>query len=455
MKTLAESIASYAYGLSFDDLPPEVVHCAKRMVIDTLGCAIGGYRSVPTDIARKMAGQIQSRRPATVFCSGESTSLEMAGFVNDVMARYLDFNDGYTSKEAGHPSDSIPALISAAEVAGADGRQLIVAIVLSYEVFCRFCDAIEIKLIGFDHATLGALASVVGAAKLLGCSESQIAEAINLTLASSVALYQTRIQNVSLWKGCAYANANRNALFCAQLALEGMTGPSPVFEGRGGYFKAVSRAPFELSPFGGKGVEFKIMQCLIKKYPLGQYSQSVAQAALEARAVLKDLDDIAAVEVRTLETAVTMMAGDPEKWRPVNRETADHSMPYTAAIALLHGTIQHQHFEEPYFRDPRLLSLIDRVRCVVSEEANRRAPEAMLCELELTLRSGGRHTVRVEYHRGHWRNPMSDTEVEEKYTMLATAVLPRQATDSLLERIWGLDHEPDVKRLIEMTTVRT
>jgi 2-methylcitrate dehydratase len=454
VSTLSERIAAYAAALRFEDLPPEVVHCAKRMVVDTVGCALGGYRSVPTDIARRMAARIDSKRPASIFCSGETTSLEMAGFVNDVMARYLDFNDGYTSKEAGHPSDSIPALMAAAEVSGAHGRELIVAIVLAYELFCRFCDAVEIKLIGFDHATLGAIASVVGASKLLGCDQKQIAEALNLTLSSSIALYQTRIQNVSLWKGCAYANANRNALFCAQLAREGMTGPSPVFEGRGGYFKAVSRTPFELEPFGGKDREFKIMQCLIKKYPLGQYSQSVAQAALEARAFVDQVDDIAQVEVRTLETAVAMMAGDPEKWRPANRETADHSMPYTAAIALLHGSIQHHHFEEAYFRDPKLLALIDRVKCVVSEEANRRAPEAMLCELELRLRDGRRHTSRVEYHRGHWRNPMSDAEVEEKYRMLAASVMPDGAAEALVRRLWRLEHEADIGQLVRLTVVR-
>jgi 2-methylcitrate dehydratase len=438
--TIAEQLAAYAASLRYEQLPSEVVHQVKRMMVDTLGCAIGGYHSGPGEIARSMADEITSTRPATILCSGRQSSVELAAFANDVMVRYLDFNDGYTGLDAGHPSDSIPGLLAAAEMSGASGRELIVAIVLAYEVFCRFCDTLEIRVFGFDHATLGALATAVGAARLLGCSERQIRETVNLTVAANITLYQTRIQSVSMWKGCAYANANRNALFAARLAARGVTGPSPVFEGRAGYFKAVSRQPLTLARFGGDGEPFKIMQCLIKKFPLGQYSQSVAQAALEARSFVGDVENVEHVEVRTLATAVHMMAGDPEKWRPENRETADHSMPYTAAIALIHDPIQHHHFEEKYFRDPAVLALVERIGCVVSEEANALEPEAMLCELEVVLRSGERRTFRVEHHRGHWKNPMSDAEIEDKYRLLASTVLSTEQADRLLAQVWNLEN---------------
>ena len=94
------------------------------------------------------------------------------------------------------------------------------------------------------------MASVLGVARLLKLPVEKITHALNLTVAANVALYQTRIGNVSMWKGCAYANSSRNAIFAAQMAARGMTGPSPVFEGRGGYFKAVTHGPVELAPFG-------------------------------------------------------------------------------------------------------------------------------------------------------------------------------------------------------------
>jgi 2-methylcitrate dehydratase len=254
-----------------------------------------------------------------------------------------------------------------------------------------------------------------------------------------------------MWKGCAYANASRNAIFAAQMAARGMTGPSPVFEGRGGYFTAVTRQPVELAPFGGNGQPFRIMDCLIKRFPLGQYSQSVVQAALEARARIANVDDIASVHVRTLHTAIEMMAGDPDKWRPANRETADHSMPYTAGVALKYGRIDVKYFDDPYLHDPALLGLVSRIQCSVSEEANKREPEAMLCDLEMTLRDGQRESVRVEYHRGHPRNPMSDAEIEEKFRELAGDQMPKAQCDALLKQLWNLDRLDDVGRLIALT----
>jgi 2-methylcitrate dehydratase len=453
MPTVAEDLAAYAARLQYEDLPTEVVHQAKRLIIDAIGCALGGYSGEPSRIAREMAGIISSAQPATVLGSGQKTSLDLAVFANGVMLRYLDFNDGYTGKEGGHPSDSIAALLSATEVAGASGRQLILATVLAYEVFCRFCDAVELRSVGFDHVTIGGIASVVGAARLLGLAAPQIVHAIDLTAAANVSLYQTRIGNVSMWKGCAYANASRNAVFAAQLAARGMTGPSPLFEGKGGFFKAVSHQPFELAPFGGDGQPFRIMQCSIKRFPLGQYSQSVAQAALQARSLVGDIGEVAEIHVRTLQPALNIMADDPEKWRPQNRETADHSMPYTAAVALMYGAVEARHFGEEFLRNAELLDFVGRVKCSALEEANQRAPEAMLCDLELVLRSGERKSTRVEYHLGHWRNPMSDAEISEKFRSLAVELLPPAQADALLAQLWQLDGLPGVGELIRATRI--
>ena len=451
MQTIAENLGAYASTLKYEDLPAEVTHQVKRFIIDTLGCAFGGYTSEPARIARDLAGLVSSSQPATILCSGQKTSIDLAAFANDVMIRYLDFNDGYIAKGSGHPSDSIAALLSAAEVARAGGRDLIVATVLAYEVFCGICDAWDNKRLGIDHVTMGGIASVVGAARLLGLTQQQLIEAINLTVAANVALNQTRVGNVSQWKACGYGNANRNAIFAAQLAARGMTGPSQVFEGRDGFFKVVSRQPFELAPFGGNGQPFRIMQCHLKQFPLGNFSQTVVTAVLEARALIGDIRDIAEVHVRTSQKALNIMADDPEKWRPRNRETADHSIPYTAAVALMYGTIDHSYFDEQYLHNKELLDLAGRIKCSASEEANRRDSEINLCDLAVITRSGERKSVRVEYHRGHWRNPMSDAEIEKKFRSLVADMLPRTRVDALLEQLWKLEDLPEAGTLIRMT----
>src|SRR5262245_4858590 len=331
--TIVEQLAAYAGGLRYEDLPAEVVRQAKRLIVDTVGCAVGGYGAEPAAIAHDLAATVTSTRPATIMVSGQRTSPDLAAFANGAMIRFLDFNDGYTSTgESGHPSDSIAAALTAAEIAGRSGKDLIAAIVLAYEVFCRICDEADLKPLGWDHVTVGGIASAAAAARLLGLENRQLAEAFNLAIAPNIALYQTRIGSVSMWKGCAYANASRNALFAAMLAERGMTGPAPIFEGTGGYFKAVTHAPFELARLGGREHPYKIMECSIKRYPLGQYSQTVVQAALEAREKIRPGDEIAEVQIATGATAVRLMAGDPDKWEPTTRETADHSMPYTVAV---------------------------------------------------------------------------------------------------------------------------
>ena len=262
--TLVEQITNYATHLRYEDLPPEVIKAAKRVIIDSIGCALGGYDSAPEKIARDLADMTTSKQPSTLMVSGLKTSPDLATFANGVMIRFLDYNDGYTSDgESGHPSDSIAAVLTAAEINKRCGKDVITATVLAYEMFCRLCDTVDLKPIGYDHVTFGGMASTAAAAWLFGFKGKQFEHCMQLGIAPNNALYQTRIGNVSMWKGCAYANASRNAVFAAMLAARGMTGPSPIFEGVGGYFKAVARKTLTIDTWGGvNGAPFKITECL-------------------------------------------------------------------------------------------------------------------------------------------------------------------------------------------------
>src|SRR4051812_43221715 len=449
MTTIVEKLSAYATQLRYADLPPDVVTQAKRLIVDSIGCALGGYASGPAKIAREMAATVTSTQPATVIGSGQRSSLDMATFANGVMLRFLDYNDGYTSTgESGHPSDSIAAILTVADALGRSGQDVITATVLAYEVFCRICDEVDLKPLGFDHVTVGGMASTAAAARLMNLTGKDLANAFNLGIASNVALYQTRIGHVSMWKGCAYANASRNAVFAAMLASRGMTGPAPIFEGVGGYFKAVTRAPFQLARFGGKESPYKILECSIKRFPLGQYSQTVVEAALDLRSKIKSADDIAEIRIDTVTAAVRLMAGDPEKWMPATRETADHSMPYTVAVALIYGKVESQHFDDEYLRDPKILGLAARVKVAISEEADRHMPHAMRCHFALVTKDGSTHTAMVDYHKGHYKNPMSEQEIEGKFRPLAAGVLKPAQTDRLLAALWRLEDQPNMHELI-------
>ena len=318
-------------------------------------------------------------------------------------------------------------------------------------MYCRFSDVVDIT--PFDHSTLDCIASGVASAYLFGLPPERMADALNLAITPNLALHQPRIDVLSHWKACAAANACRNAVFSTMLAARGLTGPRLAFEGAEGYFNTVCKGESELAPFGGPGRPFKIMECSIKRFPLGQYSQTVVQAALEVRAQLPDVRDIAEVHIRTLQKAITIMAGDPQKWRPTTRETADHSMVYTTGVALMYGTVHQRHFGDEFRANRELLDLVSRIKVEVSEEANRRAPEAMLCDVEVATRSGQRYSAEVAYHKGHYKNPLTDAEVEAKFRSLAEDFLSPGQISRLLERLWQLEDVKDIGEVLRLTVI--
>ncbi|HEV2546130.1 MAG TPA: MmgE/PrpD family protein [Stellaceae bacterium] len=449
---VAETLSRYAIDLKYEDLPQDVVRLAKRTILDTFGCAIGGYSAGPSQIAVKLASEITAKQGATVLCSGIKTSPELAVFANGVMIRYLDFNDGYVSftHSPGHPSDTIAALLTPAELMARSGRDLIMATVLTYEVFCKVLDVVETNALGLDHWTVTGLAAAVGAGRLVALSQQQMMHAIGITVGGNTAIGQGRRGTLSNWKAYAAADACRKAMFSVELARNGMTGPSQVFEGRDGFFNVISRQPFTLPKLGEP---YGIRRAFTKRFPLGQFSQSVAQAAVEARQFFKDPGEVREVNLRISTIAIRVMADSPDKWQPQTHETADHSIPYAAGVALSYGKVSPEYYEDPYLHDRRLLDLVSRVKCIPSEEADRNEKEFNLCDLEIVLNSGERRGVRVEYHRGHWKNPMTDAEMEEKFRSMAREHLAADRVDNLLGLLWGLETLPQVGALIAATWV--
>jgi 2-methylcitrate dehydratase len=449
--SVAEALADFAITLRYEDLPGDVVRTTKRTILDTVGCAIGGHEAPSSRIAIKLAAGVRATPSATVICSGIRTSHDRAVFANGVMIRCLDFNDAYsTPVGGGHPSDSLAALLSSAEIAGSSGRDLILATALSYEVFCKISDVLDSKGLGLDQSTILGLASLVGASRLMGLSRAQLIHAIGITVGGNTAINQGRVGDLSNWKDFATAEASRKAVFSAQLAQAGMTGPSRIFEGPSGFFNVICRKAFDLPKLGEP---FGIMRAVTKRFPLGQYSQTVAEAASQVRSFFGNTDQIREVNIRVSHNAIRVMAGSPDKWRPQTHETADHSMPYAAAVVLMYGTVDSRHYDDPYLHDPRLLDLVSRVHCFPSEEADRHEKDFNMSELEVVLESGARKSVRVEYHRGHWKNPMTDVEIEEKFRLLAHRYLPAERIDALLRQLWKLEQMPKAGALIEMTKV--
>ena len=461
---LADRLVRYCHTLCYDDLPDAVVHEVKRRVLDSLACAFGAWHAQPCRIARRVAESVTVRDGATVWGTKHKTLPELATFANGTAVRYLDFNDTYLAKEPAHPSDNLAAVLAAGELAHASGKRVIQAIALAYEVQCRLCDAAALRPRGWDHVTYGPFSSALAAAKVMKLTDVQTLHAVNLAGVANVALRQTRVGDLSMWKACAFANAARNAVFAVRLAQQGMTGPSPIFEGEKGFMKLVS-GPFELPALGGERgstapVPFMILDTYIKHYPVEYHAQTAVEAALALREDLLKAEGsdapavIADVVIGSYEVAIEIIGRDPEKWRPQTRETADHSFPYCVAVALLDGKVTLHSFEPKRIADEVLTQLMQKTRVVSVPEFNGRYPQAMPTRITVRTKVGNRYVRQIDYPLGHPKHPMSDRDLEEKFRLLASGKLERARMKRLIDLVWTLDQVKDISLLISLLRTR-
>ena len=450
MDKITKYLASYATSLKYDDLPAEVVHKTKGLLLDTLGCAVGAYSSEPAKIARKIAGRVyQCDMPAAIIGSGQPSSLELATFANGIMIRYLDYND---VGGGGHRSDNFASVLTCADAVDASGKELIVAAVLAYEVMGRIASQTDLTTRGFDHTVPGVISCALGASKLLGLSKEQTAQAINLAITPNIALLQTRYEEVSMWKGCAMANAARNGVFAALLAREGMTGPSPVFEGRYGLFMAVT-GPFKL---GGFGKPFTILVSTIKRYPCGSQAQTEVDLAIKLRSKIASVNEIAEINIETRSGqggSKNIMAGDAEKWHPTTRETADHSMPYVVALGLTYGTVELRHFDDEYLHNPELIDLMQKIKVTDTEECTRLAPENNAARVEIVTKSGQRFSEFALHCHGHYLDPLTNAEIEQKFNSLTRTLLTPAQRQELISLVWNLEKLDDASKIMPLLKI--
>lgn len=438
---LAARIARYATRLRAEELPDDVVTCVRRRVVDSLACALGAYGAAPVETAIALARSAPVDA-STVLGTRLRTTPDLAAFANGVMVRFLDYNDGYMAREPGHPSDSIPACLALAEARGRTGADLVAAIVVAYEVQMRLQDAASLHERGWDHVNYVTVAVAAAAARLLDLDEFRAEHAINLALNGHVAMRQVRTGTLSDWKGCSAANAARNAVFAAQLAEHGMTGPSPVFEGSAGFFAQVT-GPFDLDvdAFGtGAGGDFAILRSLTKAFPTNGELHTAVWASLELRPRIPHVDDIERIEIATSEFNRRVLA-DPAKWRPATRETADHSLPYNVACALADGDITAATYAPERIADPQVAALVDRTTVEEDPRLTALFPGRLANRVTVALRSGERLTSEVLSGPGSREEPMADADFERKFRRTAGPHLTPAAQDRALEFVAALERQ--------------
>jgi 2-methylcitrate dehydratase len=432
MDATTSRLVDFALESDYARLSAHEVHECKRRLIDTIGCALGACEDPLSGMARAVAARAQGDPPARIWGSHATSTPELAAFANGVMLRLRDISDTYLGRARGHPSDVTAAVLAAADIAHSDGRSVIAATALAYDVYCSLCDALDWNAKGWDQPVYAVLGAVVGVGRLLGLTRTQLGHAVALALVPNMALAQARRGALSSWKGCAGANAARNAVFAALLARDGFTGPTAVFEGEGGLFDVVGRFHWKLPE------ERLIVHTHIKTLPVCYHGQSAVLLALEMRSRLA-LERIEAIRVDAYRTAVDMMGRDPSRWAPTTHETADHSLPYTVAIALLDGEVTEASYDPERFSDPAVVALMQKVTVHEDPELDAQYPEGAPSRLTVQLAQGGTQSAHMRYPTGHAKSAIGDADLERKFRGMIKGPQDSQRSAALLQRLWQLE----------------
>lgn len=454
MDKTTERFATYAADLRYSELTPQAIHAVKRSVLDSIGCALGAFNAGPVKALRALASRVSSTTPATVIGTQIRTSPEWAALASGAMIRYSDFSDDYfggMGDTAPHPSDNIGGLLAAAESTGVDGATLVLGIALAYEACGQLADHATLRSHGWDHPLLHSISTALGAGKVMGLSRDQLGNALGLAIVPHVCLFETRLGDISNWKGLAGPNGSRNGLFAAMLAEQGITGPPKPFEGKAGFMKQLDN-PFTLGAMGSAHTGYKVEGTFFKYIPVRYEMQLPIWVALELRKQVKP-EDIESICVFVEKRTVNSRADHPECWNPMSRETADHSGPYLIGAALVDGGITAKSFTPERYRDPTILGLIQKIRMEEDKNYTASFPATFDCRFEVTLKSGKAVTIHQQNPKGHPANAMSDSELEEKFLRQVDSVILKKQAHALLDQLWELEKLGDIRALFSLMQV--
>ena len=458
MDKVEAQITDYVYGLSFKDLPPQVIQVTKARLLDSFATALAAYHSPPGEAVRKFVLGATAERGSTILGTSHKAPVYDAAFYLGTLIRALDWNDTYLNKEPAHPSDNIPACLNVAEAEGRSGQDLILAIVIAYELHCRLCDAAGIRKKGWDHVTYGSVSSVAGAAKLMGFSKDQIRDALGIAVTTGNYLRQTRIGTISKWKAAAFAQACQNAIRCALYVKNGMDGPSDIFEGQHGLINQITLGEFELARcFGGEeGEPFKIEETYIKYFPAEYHAQSAIWAALEIRKEMgaENILNIEKIQVETSFHSYEIIGKEPAKWHPTTKETADHSLPYIVAVALMDGELTLKQFDADHLADSQLQDLVQKVTVAEKKDYTDLYGKSFPNTVRVALEGGPVYEKEVLDPKGHPNNPLTAGELEAKFRAAAEPLLKKEQQDRVLETLEALEQLQDIGHLMRLFEVK-
>lgn len=457
-------LAEWVSRLTYDALSDEAIHTAKLYLFDSFGCALGGSQQHDTQIMLEHFKAMGGAPTCTVFGTpggGFKTDPVSAALLNALCIRAMDYNDIYWKADPSHPSDIIPAALSICEMNKLSGRDLILGTVIGHEIEMRLCEFGNpgVREYGWHHATLTCIASPIVAGRMLNLPPEQIQQAIGISAAPSMCLGAVTAGKLTNMKNTVDPMATRSGTEAALLAMRGYSGPEHVIDGKEGMLHCFEK-------FGGhfnlhtltenlptnSGDHYRILDCGMKSFPIEALSHAPLTAMMK---IVRDNDinpdDVKEINVEVIARAADIL-GDPAKYRPTSKETADHSLPYSLAVGLVDGMVTPLQFKDERIRDPKLPAVMDKIKVVPNEEFESLFPKFQPSQVTITLAGGQSYQQRVDVPKGDPRDPMTEDEIAVKFNALGKDVVGEQKCNDLRGLIMAMEREDKLERLFELMT---
>lgn len=451
-EALLEAFADYGVGLSYEDITSDALEVAKRLVFDTLGTGLGGYRDPLGKKAVTFAAEHMPGEVATILGDGSPSSTEGAAFANGTMVKILGMDDSH--RRASHiAAQVIPAALAVGEMQRTSGKDLLVALVAAYDLAVRVGRAVRQsqRERGLDlKGTVGPMAGALAAGLCMGLDRERLSHAISLgaNMGSGTEQYvydRGKCDTKDLLSGF----AARNAVFAAQLASKDFYGPRGALDGEYGFFRAFGDG-FDAADFSDLGDDFLISTTAFKPHGGCRHTHQAVDAV---QAMLEGCDfdpaDIESLTVRTYGYATRPgFRVDPD---PGSRELAGLSIRVATAVAV----VRHSAWPEDYghWDDAAVRRLRHLIDVEVDPEIEAAYPERNGCRVIITLKDGQVFEGYTPYAKGEPELRMTDAELQEKFSALAEDILPAGRPEELFERCMNLEAVGDVGALTRSAVV--
>lgn len=452
MKTISQKWARFALKLKYEDIPQKAIIEAKRFLLDSIGCAFSALDNKGSKAVYDYIKDLEGGKQATVIGYGGKTNLPLATLMGSLLIRSLDYNDIYWEQDPSHPSDIIPAVLSTGEFMKRSGKEVVTGIVLAYELEMRLCKSAfpGVREIGWHHATLTQFVSPVVAGKMLGLKEEEIISAIGISGSSRFTLGGVVAGSLTNMKNAADSLAVESGVRAALMARKGFTGPAEVFEGKEGLFEVLDKVEWHRDALTqGFGEEFLITQCGYKAFPTEALTHQPITAALE---VMQE-NSITPKEIKEILVETTTQGrdilSDPSKYKPTTKETADHSLPYCIAVAVVNGHVLPSDFEENALKNPMVWSLLNKIKVIANPEIDALFPKKKQAIVTIKT-SKGKYRKQEYLAKGQPERPLSEEEIISKFKANSEKKISSPKMDNIIKTTLELENIDEIGEYMEL-----